>query len=173
MTNAQIRVRFYDLTWEFWHPQILSDIACGIGVPLKFDRAILKGDYGHFTHMLIDVDLSKPLSNSIMIEVGEDYLFSTLHFENVPNFYSVYCTIGHTATSYHHATQHTTTLTNEPIDKILERGRSKISQEYRPKNKSRDVPTSQVLRSLNQLLVTKPKGSCLKKLQMAAIYTSK
>ncbi|KAK0600543.1 hypothetical protein LWI29_016006 [Acer saccharum] len=83
-TNAQIWVRFYDLPWEFWHPQILSDMARGVGIPLKFDRATLEGDYGHFARMLIDVDLSKPLPDSIMIEVGEDCLFPTLYFENVP-----------------------------------------------------------------------------------------
>ncbi|KAK0573831.1 hypothetical protein LWI29_014219 [Acer saccharum] len=84
-TNAQIWVRFYDLPWEFWHPQILSDMARGVGIPLKFDRATLEGDYGHFARMLIDVDLSKPLPDSIMIEVGEDCLFPTLFFENVPS----------------------------------------------------------------------------------------
>ena len=30
-----------------------------------------KGDYGHFAWMLIDVDLSKPLSDSLMHEFGE------------------------------------------------------------------------------------------------------
>ncbi|KAK0582625.1 hypothetical protein LWI29_027805 [Acer saccharum] len=84
-TNAQIWARFYDLPWEFWHPQILSDMARGVGIPLKFDRATLEGDYGHFARMLIDVDLSKPLPDSIMIEVGEDCLFLTLYFENVPS----------------------------------------------------------------------------------------
>ncbi|KAK0582022.1 hypothetical protein LWI29_020550 [Acer saccharum] len=88
-TNAQIWVRFYDLPWEFWHPQILSDMARGVGIPLKFDRATLEGDYGHFARMLIDVDLSKPLPDSIMIEVGEDCLFPTLYFENVPSFCSI------------------------------------------------------------------------------------
>ncbi|KAK3192977.1 hypothetical protein Dsin_024287 [Dipteronia sinensis] len=63
-TNAQIWVRFYDLPWEFWHPQIFSDMARGIRIPLKFDRATLEGDYGHFARMLIDVDLSKPLPDS-------------------------------------------------------------------------------------------------------------
>ncbi|KAK0580246.1 hypothetical protein LWI29_038531 [Acer saccharum] len=74
-TNAQIWVRFYDLPWEFWHPQILSDMARGVGIPLKFDRATLEGDYGHFARMLIDVDLSKPLPDSIMIEVFGDTVF--------------------------------------------------------------------------------------------------
>ncbi|KAK3195733.1 hypothetical protein Dsin_027043 [Dipteronia sinensis] len=87
--NAQIWVRFYDLPWEFWHLQILSDMARGIEVPLKFERATLESDCGHFARMLIDVDLSKPLPDSIMIEVGEDCLFPTLYFENVPSFWPI------------------------------------------------------------------------------------
>ncbi|KAK3225536.1 hypothetical protein Dsin_005398 [Dipteronia sinensis] len=74
-------------------------MARGIGVPLKFDRATLEDDYGHFACMLIDVDLSKPLPNSIMIEVGKDCLYSTLYFENVPSFCSVCCSIGYTTAS--------------------------------------------------------------------------
>ncbi|KAK0584849.1 hypothetical protein LWI29_019691 [Acer saccharum] len=64
-------------------------MAHGIEIPLKFDRATLEGDYGHFARMLIDVDLSKPLPDSIMIEVGEDCLFPILYFENVPSFCSM------------------------------------------------------------------------------------
>ncbi|KAK2638286.1 hypothetical protein Ddye_026081 [Dipteronia dyeriana] len=158
-TNAQIWVRFYDLPWKFWHPQILLDMARGIEIPLKFDRATLEGDYGHFTHMLIDVDLSKPLPDSIMIEVGDDCLFPTLFFKNVPSFCSVCCSIGHSATSCHHATRFTGNITAEPNDKIPERGRSKIRQEYRPKHKSRDVPTSRVFETIKSgidVIVTKP-----------------
>ena len=55
-------------------------MARGIRIPLKFDRATLEGDYGHFACMLINVELSKPLPDSIMIKVGEDCLFSTLYF---------------------------------------------------------------------------------------------
>ena len=103
-------------------------MARGIEIPLKFDRATLEGDYGHFARMLIDVDLSKPLPDSIMIEVGEDCLFPTLYFENVPNFCSVCCSIGHSAASCHHAARFIWNVTIEPKDKNLERGRSRIRQ---------------------------------------------
>ncbi|PON69641.1 hypothetical protein PanWU01x14_087640 [Parasponia andersonii] len=47
-TNVQVCVRFYELSWEFWHSQILSDLARAVGVPLKIDQATLNGDFGHF-----------------------------------------------------------------------------------------------------------------------------
>ncbi|KAK2645063.1 hypothetical protein Ddye_020258 [Dipteronia dyeriana] len=125
-----------------------KDMARGIEIPLKFDRATLEGDYGHFVHMLIDVDLSKPLHDSIMIEVGEDCLFSTLFFENVPSFCSVCYSVGHWAASCHNVARFTGNITVEPNDKIPERGRSKIRQEYRLKHKSRDVSTSRVFETI-------------------------
>ncbi|KAK2648625.1 hypothetical protein Ddye_016114 [Dipteronia dyeriana] len=35
-------VRFYDLSWEYWLSKIVSDLARGIGVPLRLDRATVK-----------------------------------------------------------------------------------------------------------------------------------
>ncbi|KAK2643686.1 hypothetical protein Ddye_018881 [Dipteronia dyeriana] len=134
-------------------------IARGIEIPLKFDRATLEGDYGHFARMLIDVDLSKPLPDSIMIEIGDDYLFLTLFFENVLSFCSVCCSIGHSAASCHHTTRFISNITVEPNDKIPKRGRSKIRQDYRLKHKSRDVPTSRVFETIKSgidVIVTKP-----------------
>ncbi|KAK3221704.1 hypothetical protein Dsin_008729 [Dipteronia sinensis] len=131
----------------------------GIRIPLKFDRATLEGDYGHFARMLIDVDLSKPLPDSIMIEVGEDCLFPTLYFENVPNLCSVCSSIGHSAASCHYTDRFTGNVTTEPKDKNPERGRSRIKQEYSPKHKSRDVPTSRVFETIKSgidTIATKP-----------------
>ncbi|KAK3229623.1 hypothetical protein Dsin_001504 [Dipteronia sinensis] len=48
-TNIQAWVRFYDLSWEYWHSKIISNLHRGIGVPLRLDRAIVEGDFGHFT----------------------------------------------------------------------------------------------------------------------------
>ena len=58
-TNVQVWVRFYDLPWAYWHPQILSDVARAIGVPLKIDQATINGDFDHFARVLIDIDLKK------------------------------------------------------------------------------------------------------------------
>ncbi|PON53521.1 hypothetical protein TorRG33x02_305090 [Trema orientale] len=64
-TNIQVWVRFYELPWEFWYPQILSDLARAIGCPLKIDQATLNGDFSHSARALVDVDLKNPLLDSI------------------------------------------------------------------------------------------------------------
>ncbi|XP_050211774.1 uncharacterized protein LOC126661935 [Mercurialis annua] len=57
-TNTQAWVRLYKLSWEYWHPKILSSIAKGIGVPLKIDNATNAAEFGYYARVLIDVDLS-------------------------------------------------------------------------------------------------------------------
>ncbi|PON75626.1 hypothetical protein PanWU01x14_042510, partial [Parasponia andersonii] len=57
-TNAQVWVRFHELPWVYWDRQILSDLARGVGVPIRFDAMTLNGKFGHYARMLIDIDLS-------------------------------------------------------------------------------------------------------------------
>ena len=58
----------HELPWEYWYPNILLNVARGIGIPLKIDQNTLDGNFGHFARILIKVDLSKELLESIMIE---------------------------------------------------------------------------------------------------------
>ena len=67
-TTAQVWCRFYNLGLEYWHPQILINLAKVIGSPLKIDMAMLDGNFGHYASILIDVDLSKHLHESILLE---------------------------------------------------------------------------------------------------------
>ena len=77
-TTAQVWCRFFNLGWEYWHPQILMSITKGIGSLLKIDRATLDGDFVHFARILIDVDLSKNLQESIILERdGNNFLLTS------------------------------------------------------------------------------------------------
>ncbi|PON62527.1 Zinc knuckle CX2CX4HX4C [Trema orientale] len=96
-TNSQIWVRFHELPWVYWDCQILSDLARGVGVQIRFDEMTLKGEFGHYACILIDIDLSQPLSDSLMVEVGLDCLFVPLEYERLPNFCTSCKTIGHLA----------------------------------------------------------------------------
>lgn len=52
LTNAQICVKFYDLYFEYWHPNILLNLVCGIKVLLRIDQITLSGDFSHFLRFL-------------------------------------------------------------------------------------------------------------------------
>ena len=94
-TNAQVWVRIHDLSWEYWHPQILSDIAKCVGHPLKIDNASIQGDLGHYARVLVDIDLSKSLIYSVMIEREGYEFFVSFTYENLPEFCSNCSSVGH------------------------------------------------------------------------------
>jgi len=92
-------VQRYELGWEYWHPKLLSGIARGVGVLLKIEDATLKGDYGHYANILIDVDLSSPLLDGLMLERNGACLFISLLYENLLEFCSTYKSVGHSNSS--------------------------------------------------------------------------
>ncbi|KAK0605024.1 hypothetical protein LWI29_021929 [Acer saccharum] len=95
-SNAQVWVRFYDLSWEYWHPKIISDLARGIGVPLRLDRATVEGDFGHFTRVLVDIDVSTVPPSSLLLERDDSHSsFISVEYENLPAFCSTCSSIGH------------------------------------------------------------------------------
>ncbi|KAI9192326.1 hypothetical protein LWI28_021289 [Acer negundo] len=58
--NAQVWVRFFDLSWEYQHQKIISDLAKGIGVLLRLDKVTSDGDFGHYARVLVDIDVYSP-----------------------------------------------------------------------------------------------------------------
>ena len=94
-TNAQVWARLYDLPWEYWDANILKNIARGIGIPLKIDQNTLDGKFGHFARILIDIDLSKDLTESLMIERQGHKFFISVGFENLPEFCRNCMAVGH------------------------------------------------------------------------------
>ncbi|KAI9177891.1 hypothetical protein LWI28_020376 [Acer negundo] len=88
-TNAQVWVRFFDLSWEYWHPNFFFDLARGIGVPLRLDKATSDGDFGHYARFLVDVDVSSVLPISVLLERDEFHSsFIAVEYENLPAFCS-------------------------------------------------------------------------------------
>ena len=61
----------------------------GIGVPLKFDNNTLHGEYDHYARILIDLDLSSRLPETLLIErVGKSF-FIDVHVPREPQFYFI------------------------------------------------------------------------------------
>ncbi|KAK3222076.1 hypothetical protein Dsin_009101 [Dipteronia sinensis] len=95
-SNAQVWVRFYDLSWEYWHSMIISDLARGIGVPLRLDRATMEGDFGHFMHVFVDIDVSTVPPSSLLLERDDSHSsLISMEYEYLPAFCSTCSSIGH------------------------------------------------------------------------------
>lgn len=67
-THAQIWVCFLHLPHEYWRKQTLLEIASGLGTPLIIDDATLHRRLGIYARVLIDVDLSEQLFESVIVE---------------------------------------------------------------------------------------------------------
>ncbi|XP_004297877.1 PREDICTED: uncharacterized protein LOC101291331 [Fragaria vesca subsp. vesca] len=90
-THAQVWVRIADLSQEYWHPQLILEIARGVGTPLQLDPATKEQRFGYFD----SVDLMGSLPTSIMVE-REHHCFPVgIEYENLPSQCSHYGFIGH------------------------------------------------------------------------------
>ncbi|KAI9173447.1 hypothetical protein LWI28_001523 [Acer negundo] len=99
---AQVRVRFFDPLWEYWHPKIISDLARGIGVSMRLDKATSDGDFGYNARVLVDVDVSSVLPTLVMLEMDEFHSsFIAVEYENLPAFCSMCSCICHLPSSCH------------------------------------------------------------------------
>ncbi|PON79824.1 Zinc knuckle CX2CX4HX4C [Parasponia andersonii] len=60
---------------------------------------ILKSEFGHFTRILIDTDLSQLILDSLIVEVRNDCLFILLEYERLHAFCSSCKIVGHDISS--------------------------------------------------------------------------
>ncbi|XP_058742479.1 uncharacterized protein LOC131614970 [Vicia villosa] len=91
-TTAQVWVRFFGLSQEYWRPRILFAIASCVGTPICIDSASAKPrmdrTFGHFVRVLIDMDLSSPLNHNVLVEREGFAFFADIEYENLPEFCS-------------------------------------------------------------------------------------
>ncbi|KAK9277679.1 hypothetical protein L1049_007226 [Liquidambar formosana] len=98
-SHVQIWVRIYRLSQEYWHYKHLTAIARGIGTSLKIDDATRLRKFGYYARVLVDIDLSNPLPNTLWVE-RKDYGFNVeLFYENLPYFCACCKSIGHLASN--------------------------------------------------------------------------
>ncbi|KAF3432476.1 hypothetical protein FNV43_RR27216 [Rhamnella rubrinervis] len=56
----------------FANYRILTDLARGIETPLKIDNTTLLGNFGHYTRVLVDMDLSGFVPEKLLLETTDD-----------------------------------------------------------------------------------------------------
>lgn len=94
-THAQIWIRLMHLPQEYWRERTLLEIASGIGTPLLIDDATKTRLFGIYARILVDVDMSGKLFDSVLVE-REGYAFSVeVKYERQPLFCSHCKILGH------------------------------------------------------------------------------
>lgn len=102
-TSAQVWIKIYGLSQEYWRPRIIFAIANSIGTPIYIDSGTNKSDFdrpfGHFVRVLVDLDLTKEFSYKILVKRVRFAFFVDIDYEKVPKFYSYCSCIGHSLQS--------------------------------------------------------------------------
>jgi hypothetical protein len=97
--SAQVWVRFYGLSQEYWRPNIIFAIASSIGTPICIDsitaKPMIDRTFGQFVRVLVDMDLSQTLRDKVLVERKGFAFFVEIDYENLPQFCSNCKLIGH------------------------------------------------------------------------------
>jgi hypothetical protein len=94
-THCQVWVRFHCLPLEYWQTRILFEIAAAIGTPISIDDNTRNHTFGHYARVLVDINLSNNLHDSLLVE-REKFAFNIdLEYEKLPFFGSSCNCIGH------------------------------------------------------------------------------
>ena len=94
-THAQIWIRLMHLRQEYWRKQTLFEIASGVGTTLIIDDATKSRLFGIYARILVDVDMSGKLFESILVE-RDGYAFPVeVQYERQPSFCTHCMFIGH------------------------------------------------------------------------------
>ncbi|KAF3445837.1 hypothetical protein FNV43_RR11014 [Rhamnella rubrinervis] len=78
-----------------YHNRLNLYLACGMGVPLKFDLSILHDDFGHLTRILVDADMASFLPDMLTLNVDGYCHEIFVVYENLPVLCIVYNNVGH------------------------------------------------------------------------------
>ncbi|CAN6683166.1 unnamed protein product [Malus baccata var. baccata] len=140
-THAQVWIKIFGLSQEYWHPRHLMEIARGVGTPLQLDSATRERQYGYYARILVDVNLTGDLPTSLMVERESHGFPVEVVYENLPPKCSHCGLIGHLANSCRQLKQmsrgrsrsRTRKGGNIGDNKTGDHSRSQLHMEYRPK----------------------------------------
>jgi hypothetical protein len=98
-TTAQVWVRLYGLSQEYWRPKILFAIASSVGTPICTDaiasKPMFERTFGQYARVLVDMDLSQTLRDKVLVERKGFAFFVDLDYENLPDFCTHCKMVGH------------------------------------------------------------------------------
>jgi hypothetical protein len=99
ISTAQVWLRIYGLSQEYWRQKILFAIASGVGTPICTDHLTNKPqfdrEFGHLVRVLVDLDLKKKPIYRVLVERVGFAFFVYIEYENMPQFCHYCNVIGH------------------------------------------------------------------------------
>ncbi|KAF6175855.1 hypothetical protein GIB67_003343 [Kingdonia uniflora] len=99
-TNALIWCKFPGLPSELWSQKIVMSLGNILGTPIHLDRSTINHDYGYHASILVDIDLSTPISNHTFIDVEGKPILQEILLYWVPKFCNHCKNVGHSIAEY-------------------------------------------------------------------------
>lgn len=98
-SNAQVWVRFYGLSQEYWSKNILFTIAGSLGSPICTDANTAKPridrTFAQYVRVLIDMDISQTIRYKLLVERKGFAFFIDVNYENLQDYLFNCQSIGH------------------------------------------------------------------------------
>lgn len=98
-SNAQVWVRLYGLSQEYWSKNILFTIAGSLGSPICTDvntaKPRIERTFAQYARVLIDMDISQTIRYKLLVERKGFAFFIDVDYENIPDYCSNCKAIGH------------------------------------------------------------------------------
>ncbi|PIA32092.1 hypothetical protein AQUCO_04600033v1 [Aquilegia coerulea] len=95
-SKALVWVKFPKLGQQYWDYEILMSLGKALGDPIGVDKHTIDRDFGYFTSVLVEVDLSKSIPSEIVIEVENGKEFrQAKEVPKLPKFCSHCKALGH------------------------------------------------------------------------------
>lgn len=97
---AQVWIRIYELSVEYWDLTIILGIVRAIGTPIKLDNQSLHGSFGHYVWVLVEINMASPLQEQVMLERTRYSTFVSISFERLLDFCPFCNLIGYSTAFY-------------------------------------------------------------------------
>ena len=94
-TTAQVWLKLHGISWYYWHPKILWDIASCVGFPIKMDGTTLNGEYGFYARILVEVDMATNLPDQVTLMAHGKKILVKIEYERLPPFCKFCRVVGH------------------------------------------------------------------------------
>ncbi|KAF1864526.1 hypothetical protein Lal_00021951 [Lupinus albus] len=89
-SHSQCWVKVLGLPQEYWSPRIIFSITGGVGTPISLNEATTNRTFGHFSKVLVEVNLKDNLPDQILVEkegkakpIKKNELYINLEIENM------------------------------------------------------------------------------------------
>lgn len=98
-SNAQVQVKFFGLSQEYWSKNILFTIIGSLGSPICTDATTPKPridrTFGQYVRILLDMDLSQTIRYKLLVERKGYAFFIEVDYENLLDYCSNCKAISH------------------------------------------------------------------------------